>query len=152
DKEGLEPCFYFEEVAGCSSTNVQGVWYKDSANGYRPPKLSEIQLAAVQGDVDLYFEYAELDPYSKEVCPLLELNYRKATCFILPDAWSFQGIMGLDAEIVIDSNNDFGITLLKIHDTRVGSIGSLARTMLSRTSDQTQVSYIRIRLARNAED
>jgi hypothetical protein len=152
DKEGLEPCFYFEDSAGCRPTSLKGVWYKDSANGYRPPKLSEVQLAAVQGDVERYFEYSELYPYSKEVCPTQEIDYRKATCFILPDAWSFQGIMGGDLEIVIDSKNEICVTLMKIDNTRMDSLALLNSTIASRTPDQTNLANIRIRLARNAEN
>ncbi|MFN7842730.1 MAG: protein kinase domain-containing protein [Pirellula sp.] len=151
-KEGLEPCFYFEEKEGYTSTSLKGVWYKDSANGYRLPKLAEMQLAAVQGDVERYYEYSELYPYSQEVCPRYEKDYRKSPCFILPDAWSFQGLMGNVFEIVINSKNEIGVTTMRISTERPTSIGMWSSATTAKDPTYTKMPYVSIRLARNAED
>ncbi|MFN7875818.1 MAG: protein kinase domain-containing protein [Pirellula sp.] len=151
-EEGLEPCFYFEETVGCLSTGLKGVWYNDSANGYRLPKLCEMQLVAVQGDVDRFFEYSELHPYSQEVCPRYESDYRKAPCYILPDAWSFQGVMGNVFETVIDSKNDFCVSTMRISVERSTAIGMWNSPGSVGVPDHTKMSHVSIRLARHAEN
>lgn len=151
-QEGLEPCFYFEETIGCKPTFLQGVWFKDSADGYRMPTLVEKQFVTVQGDVNRFFEYSELYPYTKEICPKVEIDHRVPHCFMLPDAWSFQGIMGTDLEIVINSKNEFCVTQMRIGNSKSDSVRSLNSIVRSKTPDQTQLTNIRLRLARNAEN
>lgn len=150
--EDLEPCFYFSEAQGCIATNLDGVWFKVDANGYRLPKQHEMQWAVVQGDVDLYMKYSELFPYSREVSPRFEGSARIVKDHILPDAWSFQGLMGGFFEIVINPRNEFCVTSMRISIEKSDSISAWNSTVPSRDTKYTAIDKIGFRLARNAAD
>jgi serine/threonine protein kinase len=151
-RENLEPCFYFHETEGGIATSLEGVWFKDTANGYRLPKQHEMQWAVVQGDVDLYVEYSELFPYSREVSPRFESSLRTAKDQILPDAWSFQALMGNFFEIVINPRNEFCVTSMRISIEKSDSISAWNSAVPARDPNHTDIDKVGLRLARNATD